>query len=402
MVDDWCRACLNLSGAQKAGTLAHRCAFCPSTVTTRQSFKDQEILDEPRSVVHGAQPLFRNGIPASSGELPRPVPLIQRWCGGRRPADDDATFTGRAYTDGAMRGGRFHYLRRAGWAAVLVDHVGKILFGIYGTCTDIFPTALRAELWAIERILSMALPPLVVCVDNQGVIDGIIAGKDWCCSSRRPAADLWRQIWRRLDDIGLEGLEFVKVKGHATQADVDAGRSTTLDRLGNDHADHFAGMGVDSAEEASPTLALRESHKKALRWYRWLLVLAGSWPDDVQKASEEDVKKRRAEATETRAVKKRRFEFKKLETWVDFPRHPVRPHSLQATGGQLVCTSCQKQSSLHSDSRSLRDLCKGLCLGNVLKRCAASSSTGEGGVRGPGDRGPPRLRGPFRGHQIAV
>ena len=159
VVDDWCRACLNLSGTQRAGTFAHRCSFCPSTRTTRENFKDQEILEEARSVVHGAQPLFRNGIPASSGELPRPVPLIQRWCGGRRPADDDATFTGRAYTDGAMRGGRFHYLRRAGWAAVHVDHVGKILFGIYGTCTDLFPTALRAELWAIERILSMALPP---------------------------------------------------------------------------------------------------------------------------------------------------------------------------------------------------------------------------------------------------
>ena len=39
---------------------------------------------------------------------------------------------------------------------------------------------------------------------------------------------------------------------------------------------------------------------------------------------------------------------------------------------------------MHSDSRNLRDLCKNICLGNVLKRCAATASLGgnaEGGGR---------------------
>lgn len=279
-----------------------------------------------------------------------------------------------------MKGGNLHYLRRAGWAAVLVNAIGQVLFGIYGTCNDVFPSALRAELWAVERILSLTLPPLTICIDNQGVLDGIAKGRAWCCSANRPAADLWRTIWNRLDDIGMEGLTFIKVKGHATQGDVQAGRATELDRVGNDHADHFAVMGADTAEEAAPTQGLRDAHRQALRWYKWLLVLAGDWPEDVQKVSEEDKKKRKAAAAEAKEVKKRRFALKQTETWRDFPRNPVRPHTLEASDGLLVCTACRKQASLHSDSRSQRDLCKGICLGNVLKRCSATPSSGSGGV----------------------
>jgi hypothetical protein len=136
-------------------------------------------------------------------------------------------------------------------------------------------------------------------------------------------------------------------------------------------------MGAESAEEAAPTQSLRDAHRQALRWYRWLLVLAGNWPDDVQKPSEDDVNKRKAVAAQAKAVKRRRFVLKASETWLDFPRHPVRPHVLQSCNNILACTVCHKQSSMHSGSRSLRDLCRNICLGNVLKRCAASASLGE-------------------------
>ncbi len=56
-----------------------------------------------------------------------------------------------------------------------------------------------------------------------------------------PAADLWDRIWHKLDNIGIEGIEICKCKGHATEGAVQAGRSTQFLRRGNDHADHFAG-----------------------------------------------------------------------------------------------------------------------------------------------------------------
>ncbi|CAK0857020.1 unnamed protein product, partial [Prorocentrum cordatum] len=78
----------------------------------------------------------------------------------------------------------------------------------------------RAELQAIERALAHALPPLVLHVGRQSVIDGVAAGERWCTASRRPNTDLWRQVWARLRDIGLgpNGVQFRKVKIHRSAA----------------------------------------------------------------------------------------------------------------------------------------------------------------------------------------
>ena len=55
-----------------------------------------------------------------------------------------------------------------------------------------------------------------------------------------------------INDIGQEGIQIRKCKGHATAADVAAGRATEFTKLGNDHADHYAGKGVDVGAEILP------------------------------------------------------------------------------------------------------------------------------------------------------
>eukprot|EP00972_Heterocapsa_arctica_P031709 4670412-Heterocapsa_arctica.AAC.1 len=87
--------------------------------------------------------------------------------------------------------------RRAGWACVLTDDTGAVIDGLYGTCPDPYPSSLRAEIWAVVEMLRLAVPPLTVWVDNQGVVDGWARGWQWCCASARPAADLWRRFWDR-------------------------------------------------------------------------------------------------------------------------------------------------------------------------------------------------------------
>ena len=156
---------------------------------------------------------------------------------------------------------------------MLVDEAGLVIAGIYGPCPDAFPTALRAELQAVIQILRMALPPLTIWVDNQGVVDGWAKGKVWCCSSARPAADLWVQFWRLVEDIGTEELRIEKCKGHATAGDVAAGRATEFTRAANDNADHYAGQAADCAEWQSPSTAEKARYQEAKRWYRWLIVL---------------------------------------------------------------------------------------------------------------------------------
>ena len=197
-------------------------------------------------------------------------------------------FQGDVFTDGAMRGPAVPHLRRAGWSAVSVDNNGLITFGLYGACPDEFPSAFRAELLAVERALAYACPPLTIHVDNQEVINGIQRGEIWCCASARPAADIWRRVWWRLNDIDSVNVHFVKVKGHATEADSEAGRTTRKYMIGNSHADYFAGYGVTIAEECAPVWTARNACEYAKRWYKWLLTLASSWPDDMQRPTKSE------------------------------------------------------------------------------------------------------------------
>ena len=44
------------------------------------------------------------------------------------------------------------------------------------------------------------------------------------------AADLWRKVWDKVDDIGEDLIRVVKVKGHASLGDVEANRVTAWQR----------------------------------------------------------------------------------------------------------------------------------------------------------------------------
>ena len=98
-----------------------------------------------------------------------------------------------------------------------------------------------------------------------------------CTLRCRPLADLLAQI----DDIQRDGISLSKCKGHATLADVQAGRSTLFHMVGNDNADHYAGFGVDVAEAMSPSQLRCDHYREAWLWYEWLYKLCSHWPKDV-------------------------------------------------------------------------------------------------------------------------
>ena len=278
--DPWCKACGDRAGLGPVeGTLHHRMSSCDATRKARESFKSQELLQKAQSAVHGGEPLFQHGVPVLR-EAPAVPHQEVRCCGGRhQPAD--FTATGNAFTDGAMRGRAPRSARRAGWAWVIVDDDGQVIFGLYGPCPDPFPTAFRAELRAVCELLIIAVPPLTIWIDNKEVLDGWSKGKQWCCSSSRSAADLWTTFWNKIDDIGADGIVLQKTKGHATEVDVQLGRCSAFARAGNDHADHLAGRGVDVAISHAPNQSAIDSYKEATKWYRWLTLLCANWPADV-------------------------------------------------------------------------------------------------------------------------
>ena len=278
--DPFCKACGDRGGLGPAiGTLHHRMCACEATRGMRESFSKPEVISRAQSSLHGGEPLYQHGVPLLQ-ELAKVPRHDVRCCGGRQPSEDFAA-TGNAFTDGAMRGRAPKAARRAGWAWVVVDEAGDIIFGLHGPCPDPFPTAFRAELRAVCELLVVVVPPITIWVDNQELLDGLAKGEQWCCSSARAAADLWRTFWHKMADIGPAGISMAKTKGHASEADVQAGRSTTFQRKGNGNADHFAGRGVDVALCQSPNEQAIAAYKEATAWYKWLTHLCSNWPKDI-------------------------------------------------------------------------------------------------------------------------
>jgi hypothetical protein len=55
---------------------------------------------------------------------------------------------------------------------------------------------------------------------------------------------LWEIAWEAIIRRGVYNQDLRKVKGHATDEDIEAGRSNRYDRTGNDRSDTNADLGV--------------------------------------------------------------------------------------------------------------------------------------------------------------
>ena len=82
---------------------------------------------------------------------------------------------------------------------------------------------------------------------------GQVEGKkvDWSRPFKKPwglqkDGDLWKQAWKAILRRGVDNQRLRKVKGHATAEDIEKGRSTTEDKIGNDKSDANADAGVEA------------------------------------------------------------------------------------------------------------------------------------------------------------
>ena len=271
--DPYCRACCQLEHESKVGSLWHRLCECKARVCDVVSNLPRWLRD--LAYARPRDPLFAEGVPL------RPVfpgaPLQIRVPVGPCLAEGRIA-VGQAYTDGALSGS-VPRANRAGWAFI-VDDGSSRPWGEYGTCDEPYASVLRAELRALLELLRVTVGPITAHVDNMAVVDGVASGRDWCCDSRREGADLWREIWDRLDD--LEGLvSVVKIKAHLTFADVVTQRIDFRHWIGNVLADKYAKAGAKLAKDSSPTEAITSQWHRACDWYKWVLHRASEWVEDT-------------------------------------------------------------------------------------------------------------------------
>ena len=98
-------------------------------------------------------------------------------------------------------------------------------------------------------------------------------------------ADLWRKLDAHLSARPQGSVQFLKVRGHASTADVVEGRTTDFNKFGNDAADHLAVCGAcaNVARKAHMQLSKR-SLNITMRVQRMMLevVIARSKSSPVQ------------------------------------------------------------------------------------------------------------------------
>ena len=304
--DSTCKLCND-----EEGTLQHRLFHCKR----RKQLIEAQCPAWLERCAHEEEsnPLFTCGLPLRP-QVPAPPPPAENWIGS--PPSGGAAARGCAFTDGALKG-TVPKARRAGWAYIVLDDLAEP-WGKFGICSEAYTTVLRAELRALAEILRVTVGPITVYVDNSQVVDGIQRGRKWCLHPKRDGADVWKEVWDRLDD--LEGLVRVeKVKAHLNYGHVVEGRISWTSWLGNGIADQWAKLGCQEAERLSPAAWVQREWSKASELYRWAVRVAAEWLPDTL-AKEPQCPEQRPTATPAKAKPPRRDTTSSHELWSNHTR----------------------------------------------------------------------------------
>ena len=259
----------------------HRCYECPALQTERDMYVSQEVRSAARAVGSQYREQLAHGIFPDPGAI-LPTGFPERQCQvfwHNRPPD--GLLEGHIFTDGSSCGNGT--LRRAGWAVVAIDDVGNLKAAAYGAVpSDVLPgqSARDGEDYAAAMAEQFTLDPLTLYIDCEGTIATINGPKHKALGARGPRAHVWNRLLFSHDEVRA-----VKVKGPATERDVEAGRTSHLCKRRNDLADTFAKKGTDTHKPAfrvaKTVVACASLAKQAARWAAeaHVLLMFRGWND---------------------------------------------------------------------------------------------------------------------------
>ena len=334
--DGKCSACND-----EKGTLRHALFRCPSMALERHhrdlgglAADGAEDVEEHALYSRGIVPDVRHHAPQA----------VRRETVVWDPRSKTGTLEGHVYLDGSRFHGEDALLARAGWGLAMVRVVGEVIARVWGPYTGVIQCIDAAEVYAGVMALRLGAPPLVLYSDSSFFVNGWLGGKKSCTAIGRAHADVWRTFWAVAEDFGLEAITVEKVKGHATQAMVDGGLCTEVDRWGNEQADDAAKKGAAMHPDVSHTVAAQKVQRdEALQCALWLGVgletaaRKGALPQELTAAQKAD---------RPCAKPLKRVEVIPDATWQAEQRlahltsdtHPS--HCLQQTGPFVFCSRC--------------------------------------------------------------
>ena len=188
----------------------------------------------------------------------------------------------------------------------------------------------------------------------------------------------------KVRDLGADDVHIKKVKGHATQADVDQSNIAAWQRSGNEQADFFARKGSALAGELSSTEVDKEHFRLARKWYSWLALLVANWPKDTQSTgrkrrcsggAEEDAAPKRKQRRRGTAAEENAAPRRMPASRANFGTG----HRLLRSGALTWCRICGAYAQVRL--RSLRFPCTGSAAGGPRAGQLARLLRGEHPVR---------------------
>ena len=157
-----------------------------------------------------------------------------------------------------------------GWAAVLVEATPdsaqplRVIGGVFGTLAG-HQTVPRAELEALRQVAIHSSGCARAWSDNSGVVQGAMT-KDPDILLKGDIGDLWDMYMQACVDAsnaGLENLEVLKTKAHASARHLLEGASSPFEVFGNELADIFSRLAARRGRVLPTTETMIRTHDKS-------------------------------------------------------------------------------------------------------------------------------------------
>ena len=325
----------------EAGTLRHGLFRCPSMALHLHH------RDLGATAVAGAEKVEEHAL-FSRGLVPdlrHQAPLaVRRETVVWDSRSTTGTLEGHVFLDGSRINGNDVLLARAGWGVAMVRVVGEVVARAWGPYTGLIQCIDAAEVFAAVMALRLGVPPLVLYSDSSFFVDGWKLGKKWCTAVGRAHADVWRLFWTVAEDFGVQAITVVKVKGHATQAMVDGGVVSEVDRWGNEQADDAAKKGAamhpDVGQTVEDQTAQRATAYQCALWLGVGLEAAqqtGALPRELTSQQKAD-RPRGRQKKRIEVIPDQVWKDEKLQVHLTNGAHPS--HALRKAGPFVFCTRC--------------------------------------------------------------
>ncbi|CAK0900699.1 unnamed protein product [Prorocentrum cordatum] len=156
--------------------------------------------------------------------------------------------------DGSAYDGDIRRLLRAGWSLVSIRTDMQIEAVAYGPSPLPVQGVQSSELYVFYMALLMG-PQIHVLTDCKMVYDGWNAGREGTEKSNKCYAELWRQIWNRIDDVGVNSVNVSWMPSRMSKA--------TVERRG--YEPHWTVKSAIKSERDPRRLQMLEIRQKALK-----------------------------------------------------------------------------------------------------------------------------------------